>query len=78
MDASVPRLAARLIFHRDGLDQLIVITADGDIVDDRPIPERVTGPDAWDRQLFTAGYRRLSKWQPTRSGYRCHVAALTE
>ena len=64
---------ARVVFHREGLNQLVITAADGEIIEDRPVPERVHGPDAWDRALLTAGFRRVSQWRRSPAGFKCEV-----
>jgi hypothetical protein len=71
-------LIARVVFHQEGLNQLVITDADGAIIDDRPIPEHVSGPDAWDRALLTAGFRRLSDWRRSPAGFKCQVEVRSD
>jgi hypothetical protein len=73
MATSMPRLTARIIFHKDALDEVLVTDGQGNLLVERPIPEHVTGVDAWDRGLFNAGYRRMSDWRSSPSGFKCRV-----
>jgi hypothetical protein len=66
-------LIARVVFHREGLNQVVITDADGAIIEDRPIPEHVYGPDAWDRALLNAGFRRLTDWRRSPAGFKCQV-----
>jgi hypothetical protein len=66
-------LIARVVFHREGLHQLVITDADGELVDDRPVPEHVSGPDGWDRAVFNAGFRRVSHWRRSPAGFKCEV-----
>jgi hypothetical protein len=50
---SMPCLTAGIIFHQDALDELVVIDSAGNPLAERPIPERVTGLDGWDRAVLT-------------------------
>jgi hypothetical protein len=69
---SITALTARVIRQREVMDELAITTPSGDIVEDIPLP--VTGTDAWDRRLSTAGFVRLTDW----SAGICTVIARDE